>query len=48
MESHQTRKKTVLDLESLLVNLSLYVKPDGTKREGLTPDRFTRRALEAG
>jgi hypothetical protein len=46
MANHQTRKRTVLDLKALFVDLSRYPKKDGSKRDNLRDSQFTRRALE--
>jgi hypothetical protein len=48
MVNHQTGKRTLLELRSVFVNLSLYPKKSGGMRKGLTSDRFTKRALEKG
>jgi Outer membrane lipoprotein-sorting protein len=48
MVNHQTGKRTLLELRSLFVNLALYPKKGGGKRDGLSADRFTKRALEKG
>lgn len=46
MVNHQTRKSTKVDAQSTFVNLSLYKKKDGSKRDNLSEDQFTKRALE--
>jgi hypothetical protein len=44
--NHQTSKSTQIEASSLFVNLSLYKRRDGTARNNLTADQFTKRALE--
>ncbi len=48
MKNHQTGKRTMLELETLFVNLAMYPKADGSKRSNLTSERFTKHALAAG
>jgi len=48
MSNHQTRKRTVIDVSSVFLNLSLYKRKDGTPRANLTEKHFTRRVLEKG
>ncbi len=48
MYNQQTHKRTLMDIEPLFLNVALYPKSDGSKRNGLTPEQFTKRALEAG
>ena len=46
MENHQTRKRTVLQTQSLFVNMALYQRRDGTPRDNLRDSLFTRAARE--
>ena len=48
MTNHQTRKRTVIQAKTILVNLSRYKRKDGSARPNLTSQQFTRRALEKG
>ena len=48
MTNHQTRKRTVIQSTSFFINLALYKKGDGSPRENLTEEQFTKRALETG
>lgn len=48
MTNHQTHKRTLLEVRSLFVNLSLYPKSDGRQRQNLTEEQFTERALQTG
>ena len=48
MTNHQTKKRTLLELSSMFVNLSLYKKKDGSARSNLSDKHFTRSALEKG
>lgn len=48
MKNLQTGKRTLLEMNTLLVNLSLYKRKDGSGRDNLKDDDFTRRALEQG
>jgi hypothetical protein len=45
MVNHQTGKRTLLEVETLFVNLAKYPKADGSKRKNLSADRFTKHAL---
>lgn len=48
MVNHQTGKRTLLETKKYFVNLSLYTSSKtGKKRENLTEDMFTTRALES-
>ncbi len=46
MVNHQTRKSTKIDATSMFLNLSRYKKKDGSTRENMTEEQFTKRALE--
>jgi hypothetical protein len=48
MQNHQTQKRTLLHMDTMFVNLSLYKKKDGSPRENLNESAFTKRALENG
>ncbi len=48
MVNHQTRKKTVIDVSAMFVNLSLYKKKNGSARANLGEQNFTRRVLGKG
>lgn len=46
MTNHQTKKATRIDMTAMYVNLALYKRRDGSRRDNLLPDQFTKRALE--
>jgi hypothetical protein len=46
MSNHQTRKKTIIEVSSVFLNLSLYKRKDGSPRANLTDKHFTKRVLE--
>lgn len=46
MVNHQTRKTTRVESSAMYVNLALYKRRDGSKRDNLAVDQFTKRALE--
>lgn len=46
MINHQTRKTTRVEAQSMYVNLALYKRKDGSKRDNLASEQFTKRALE--
>ncbi len=46
MQNHQTRGSTTIELDPLLLNVALYQKEDGSRRDGLSEEQFTKRALE--
>lgn len=46
MKNVQTKKRTVIKLKTLLVNLSLYKDKKGNPRKNLTEKNFTTRSLE--
>lgn len=48
MKNHQTKKRTIIEVSSLRLNMSLYPGKNGAKRENLKSSLFTRRALEGG
>ncbi|MEM7447290.1 MAG: outer membrane lipoprotein-sorting protein [Myxococcota bacterium] len=48
MNNYQTGKRTLLESRAFFVNLSLYNRRDGTPRDNLNEQQFTRRALENG
>jgi len=48
MTNHQTLKRTLVNVKSEFLDLSLYPRKDGTARNNLTEEDFTRRALENG
>jgi hypothetical protein len=47
MRNHQTKKRTLIEMDAQFVNLALYPKKDGSTRDNLNAKQFTRRALEA-
>ncbi|MEM9070905.1 MAG: outer membrane lipoprotein-sorting protein [Myxococcota bacterium] len=48
MRNHQTGKRTLIESTSQFLNLSLYQRRDGSQRNNLNDQAFTRRALENG
>jgi hypothetical protein len=48
MDNVQTKKRTVMQIDSLFLNLHLYKRDDGSPRENLNESQFTQRALENG
>lgn len=46
MANHQTKKRTVIEIKSLFLNLSKYKRKDGSARKNLTDQHFTKRSLE--
>jgi len=48
MSNRQTLKRTVINVSSVFLNLSLFKRKDGTPRANLTEKHFTRRVLEKG
>lgn len=47
MRNLQTKKRTLLELKSLLLDVGRYKKKDGSSRPGLDASRFTKRALSS-
>lgn len=46
MDNHQTKKRTVLAIGSLFLDMARYPRRDGTARKNLSEAQFTRAALE--
>jgi Outer membrane lipoprotein-sorting protein len=46
MQNHQTHGSTTIQLDPLLLDVARYDKEDGTHRDSLTDEQFTKRALE--
>lgn len=45
MVNHQTKKSTLIELDPVYLNLSLYKRKDGSRRSNLKASLFTKRAL---